>query len=473
MTGHRPVGRNRRRDGGIGFQLWSRGSAGATASELHRASRRIGLLAACLLVAVLAVVSTLVVVVVLDAQRQQTVATLDQAIATAHGGGIEQRDGDDSAVRNVAVAVTDPHGARIDGSMPAGLPDRSVMAAVARSGKVDQRQVEVGGRYYAVRTARHGDDTVQAVLDLHEQREEIARLVRAMIISASIGVVLVGVVAVWLGRRAVQPLAEALALQQRFVTDAAHELRTPLTLMSTRAQLLARRLRQTGLSEPQAHAAPDDGVAGIVGDAADLTEILEDLLLAADRSVELPKTPVDLAAVARDAVDAAEAAAAADGIRISIAAEPSGANRAWVPSGSRPALLRAANALIDNAVSHASAQVQVGVISRAGSIDLEVTDDGAGIDADTLPRIFDRFASQRPDTSHTDPAAGSEAAEPITSPARRHYGLGLALVSDVAARHHGSVTAQNRSDGHSGAMFRLRIPTAVSRRDRIVARLRR
>jgi len=338
------------------------------------------------------------------------------------------------------------------------------MAAVARSRTVDQRQLEIGGQSYAVRTARHGDDTVQAVLDLREQRAEIARLLQAIIISASIGVVLVAAVAVWLGRRAVRPLAQALDLQQRFVTDAAHELRTPLTLLSTRAQLLGRRLRQDSLSEPQRQAELDNGVRGIVGDAANLTEILEDLLLAADRSIELPDTPVDLAEVARDAVDAAEPAATAAGIKINLAVEHSDAGAVLVSSGSRPALLRAANALIDNAISHARSQVEVGVIAHRHSIDLVVTDDGPGIDADALPRIFDRFASQR--SSHSsDPVVGSESGAPAGASPRRHYGLGLALVSDVATRHRGSVAAQNRPNGTSGAMFRLRLPVTTTHSD--------
>jgi signal transduction histidine kinase len=57
-----------------------------------------------------------------------------------------------------------------------------------------------------------------------------------------------------------------------------------------------------------------------------------------------------------------------------------------------------------------------------------------------LPRLFDRFAS---------------AAEPTGQ--RRRYGLGLALVSEIADRHGGAVSAQNRVDG--GATLRLTLPT--------------
>ncbi len=394
-------------------------------------------------------VSTLVVLVVLNGQQQQTTATLRQAISNTHGDGVDRRDTDDSAVRNVAIAVLDGHGTRIEGVMPVGLPDRAVMARVARTGRADQRQVVLAGRHFAVRTAVHGDATVQAVMDLREQREEIARLLQAIVVGGAIGVAPVSAVAVLLGRRAVRPLAEALTLQQRFVADAAHELRTPLTLLSTRAQLLGRRLQHAEMTDPAAQTQLEAGARELVADAASLTEILEDLLLAADRTAELPDVPVDLAAVAREAVTAAAVAADPAGIRIRLAISADD-DALHIGAGSRPAVLRAANALIDNAVTHASSQVDVRVVPRGGGVDLEVADDGPGIDAQTLPTIFERFASRR--------AAGESGPH-----GRRHYGLGLALVSDVAARHGGTVGVEHRADGHSGAVFRLHLPTGVRR----------
>lgn len=58
--------------------------------------------------------------------------------------------------------------------------------------------------------------------------------------------------------------------------------------------------------------------------------------------------------------------------------------------------------------------------------------------------MFARFASDR--------------VEPIIVGNRRHYGLGLSLVSEIAARHGGTVTARNRPHPATGAVLLLQLP---------------
>jgi len=102
-----------------------------------------------------------------------------------------------------------------------------------------------------------------------------------------------------------------------------------------------------------------------------------------------------------------------------------------VVDASPTSLRRALTALIDNAVRHARTEVTVTVTSTAAKVVIEVSDDGPGIQPDMLPRLFERFESSDP-----------------TGSTQRSYGLGLALVSEVATRHGGTVTARNRE--HSG-----------------------
>lgn len=76
-------------------------------------------------------------------------------------------------------------------------------------------------------------------------------LVHAVVVLVPLTAIMLVLAAFWPSarRRATQPLSTALALQRRFVSDTSHELRTPPTLLSTRAQLLRRRLR-SGASGP-------------------------------------------------------------------------------------------------------------------------------------------------------------------------------------------------------------------------------
>ena len=85
--------------------------------------------------------------------------------------------------------------------------------------------------------------------------------------------------------------------------------------------------------------------------------------------------------------------------------------------------------------------VRVEAVGRTAQV--VVRDDGPGIAADVRPRVLERFTSAR----------GAE-----QSGSRRHYGIGLALVADVAAAHGGTVAAGNRTDGVSGAELTLTLP---------------
>jgi two-component system OmpR family sensor kinase len=107
-------------------------------------------------------------------------------------------------------------------------------------------------------------------------------------------------------------------------------------------------------------------------------------------------------------------------------------------------LRRALTALIDNAIRHATSSVTVTVIPRGSQAVAVVADDGAGIDPAMLSRMFERFAST---------------ANPANGHARR-YGLGLALVAELAHRYGGRVTAYNSAAG-TGAELHLLLPIAV------------
>ncbi|WP_438353914.1 sensor histidine kinase [Microbacterium sp. CJ88] len=314
-------------------------------------------------------------------------------------------------------------------NLPAGVLDTAAIQAVATGGGDQRSQKVVDGRSFLMLTTSatgdpRNDRIVQVALDQREGSEEIGRLVTALLVGSGIAVVLACFVSFLMARRAMRPMADALTLQRRFVADASHELRTPLTLLSTRAQMLKRR----------GHAdLPADVTASIddvVTDSRALTEILEDLLIAADPRGDPPHSAVDVAAVARRAVHLLAEDAEGRGVALVCIA---GTGPTTV-IGSEAALLRLVIALAANALDHARASVLVEVASKPSSVSIRVTDDGDGFSPAARATAFDRFASTR----------GEQ-----TGSAQRHYGLGLAIVSEIARRHRGDVRIDHTSLGGS------------------------
>jgi signal transduction histidine kinase len=229
-------------------------------------------------------------------------------------------------------------------------------------------------------------------------------------------------------------MAAALALQRTFVADASHELRTPLTLLSTRAQLLDREIQAGGLSEQVR-----EDSAGVVADVLRITEVLEDLLVAADPRGDEPVDPVDLDEVVAAAVASAGAHAEQSLVTLVAASQPAAGGRRHRVLGASVALRRAVLALIDNAIDHtpSGGTVTVTTGTRRDLVTVAVSDTGPGVAPDQARHVLQRFHS-----------GGQRAG-------RTHYGLGLALTHDVANRHGGQLRLV---PSETGATFELSLP---------------
>nr|WP_269438455.1 HAMP domain-containing sensor histidine kinase [Arthrobacter gengyunqii] len=256
-------------------------------------------------------------------------------------------------------------------------------------------------------------------------------------------------------------MAEALALQRRFVADASHELRTPLTLLSMRAQMLRRRLAaetdaridvhtdaETG-AEIDAATAREEAVQAadeVVDDTKVLTGILEDLLMSADPRRSGPLEEVDLVSLARAAVRSLQPEATRRGLTLELdAPDPEVTVR-----GGQFALQRVFTALGANALDYARSQVRFSVLKSGRDAVIRVSDDGPGFPPGFSRQAFERFASAR-DRAEPKPRDDGAGAAP------RHYGLGLALVAEIAARYGGSVSALPAVNG-TGGVLEVRLP---------------
>jgi signal transduction histidine kinase len=149
------------------------------------------------------------------------------------------------------------------------------------------------------------------------------------------------------------------------------------------------------------------------------------------------REPVDLGAVARDAVARHEAAA--DGFGVALAAE---GGEAWVEADADRALQIASN-LVENALRETPPGGSVTV--RVEGRRLVVADTGPGLAPDDLPRAFDRFFLY--DKYGRERPVGS--------------GLGLAIVKQLAVAMGGDVTVSSAPG--AGATFTVELPRGLER----------
>ncbi|WP_156688288.1 sensor histidine kinase [Mycobacterium sp. Marseille-P9652] len=228
--------------------------------------------------------------------------------------------------------------------------------------------------------------------------------------------------------------AESDLRMRQFITDASHELRTPLASIQGYAELT----RQDSESLPPT---TEYALARIESEARRMALLVDELLLLSrlGEGQDLQTEDVDLTDVVIDAVnDAAVAAPTHHWVKDL----PDGP--VWV-RGDNARLHQLVTNLLSNARLHTPPGVTVttGVACRRNGTDapyaeLTVADDGPGIDADLLPRLFERFV--RADASRSNGSG---------------IGLGLAIVSSIVKAHHGSVTAES---GGGRTVFRVRLP---------------
>ncbi len=215
---------------------------------------------------------------------------------------------------------------------------------------------------------------------------------------------------------------------RQFLADASHELRTPITSIQGFAELF-----RVGADHAQVDLPTI--LRRIEEESARMRVLVEDLLLLAqlDQTRQTETEPVDLAVLAADACSDAVAGARDRAVTLD-APEP------VVVRGDEGHLRQAVANLVANALRHtpAGSPLQVSARRQGEWAEVAVRDHGPGLTPEALEHVFDRF--WQADRSRTGSGAG----------------LGLAIVSGIAAEHGGTATAANAADG--GAIFTLRLP---------------
>ena len=257
----------------------------------------------------------------------------------------------------------------------------------------------------------------------------ISRIGASLVVADVAAVLIVGLAAWFLARRTLEPIRDAHLRQQRFVADASHETRNPLAA-----------IKATTEAALEGDHSPEDLRAALrtVDLTVDrLTRLTGDLLVLArsnDPLAPIAKESSDLSVIVTEAVERASPHDRPERIRTSL--EPD------LPVMVDPDEIdRIARNLIENALRYGGDGVTIDIRtwSSDGDACLEVRDDGPGIAAADLDRIFDPF--------YRSTARGRD---------RDGIGLGLTIAQDLARRNGGRLTVV--SNPGSGTSFRLAIP---------------
>jgi two-component system sensor histidine kinase SenX3 len=222
------------------------------------------------------------------------------------------------------------------------------------------------------------------------------------------------------------------AIRRDFVANVSHELKTPVGAIN----LLAEAVREAS-DDPEA---VERFASRMQMEGERLGRLVQQIIelsrLQGDEPLEAP-APVKVDDVVSRAIDASSIDAAAKKISVVQQGEPH-----LEVLGSADQIALAVGNLVSNAVTYSSEGSNVVVAARStdGMVEITVTDQGIGIPAAELERIFERF--YRVDPARHRSTGGT--------------GLGLSIVKHVAASHGGEVRVWSAPG--QGSSFTLTLP---------------
>lgn len=218
--------------------------------------------------------------------------------------------------------------------------------------------------------------------------------------------------------RAAERIEQLVTAHRSLLANASHELRSPLARLRMASELHEAEPSQTRHRE-------------ILRNLSELDELVEEILLASRldhaEKVELDED-VDLLALAAEE-------GARSGVEVT--------GEAAMVKGDARLLGRLVRNLVQNALRHGAPPISVKVSRHGGAIELAVRDHGPGIAEAERERVFEPF--YRP-SDRSEHAGG--------------WGLGLALVRQIAQHHGASVQQETPADG--GARFGVTFPAKHS-----------
>ena len=233
----------------------------------------------------------------------------------------------------------------------------------------------------------------------------------------------------------VRELEQSSHAKDQFLAMLGHELRNPLSPIVTALTLMGRRQGGDTSRERAIIARQVKHLVRLVDDLLDVSRVTRG-------KIELRRDDCDVSVLVEDALEIVAALLEQRRHQVQVRVTP---NLRWHGDGTR--IKQVIANLLSNAARYtpAGGHVNLSVAADGGELVVRVQDDGQGLDAELLPRLFEPFVQGPRDASRSDGGLG----------------LGLAVVKGLVGLHGGSVSAHSDGLGR-GSEFVVRLPGLIT-----------
>lgn len=329
------------------------------------------------------------------------------------------------------VFVVPAAGSTVNAGAPIVKDPQAISQALRTGSDLRTIQLDDGSRLRLLTYRIGSGGVLQVGRLLTDQDRLLAQYLAGLLILGSASSLFLALASWVIAGRSIKPTQHAWDQQQQFISNASHELRTPLTILRANADYA---LRNPSPVERE------KSLQDIIGESDHMNMIVEDLLLLSRidaKRLALDAEPVSISDLLVETAHQVEVLASAK--KVSLVLEPI----AGIARCDRFRLRQVLLILLDNALrfTPAGGTIRMRSENRGREVVLHVVDNGAGIPAEHLERIFERF--------YQVPGMNNET---------QGNGLGLSIAKGLIEAQHGKITIT--STPGTGTSVEIALPLA-------------
>ncbi|MDI4649555.1 sensor histidine kinase [Cohnella hashimotonis] len=327
------------------------------------------------------------------------------------------------AERSVSFALrTDDAWSLVSTDSRYDMDDEFYAAALkkAKAKPVDSGRFTLSDTRWAYSVSPGPSGYTVSYMDVTAQQKILTNLVYTFSAVALVMLAVIYATSRYFAGRSIAPVRDAFDKQKRFIADASHELKTPLAVINTNADVLLANEGDTIASQAK-------WLHHIKSETERMKTLTNDLLYLTEMEDARARTifvPFDVSDAVEGVLLTMEAVIFEQDLALAYDIEPG-----LTAVGSAEQLKQVVMILLDNAVKYNEPGGEIALTLRKQhqQIQLAVSNTGAGIPAEHVDRIFDRF--YRADASRSRKQGG--------------YGLGLAIAKSIVEQHRGRISAKS------------------------------